>query len=61
MLGHPADRRVDVARLELEAVSDAPGSIRGDYSLSNRENAVHASDSLESAEREIAIFFPGLG
>jgi nucleoside-diphosphate kinase len=38
----------------------APGSIRGDYSLSNRENLVHGSDSPESAEREIAIFFPGL-
>lgn len=38
----------------------APGSIRGDLSLSNRENLVHGSDSLESAEREIAIWFPGL-
>ena len=39
----------------------APGSIRGDWSLSNRENLVHASDSPESAEREISIFFPQLG
>ena len=38
----------------------APGSIRGDLSLSNRENLVHASDSLESAQREIGIFFPAL-
>jgi nucleoside-diphosphate kinase len=38
----------------------APGSIRGDLSLSNRENLVHASDSAESAAREIAIFFPNL-
>ena len=37
----------------------APGTIRGDYSLSNRENLVHGSDSPESAEREIAIWFPG--
>ena len=36
------------------------GTIRGDFSLSNRENLVHASDSLESAAREIAIFFPAL-
>jgi len=36
------------------------GTIRGDYSLSNRENLVHASDSPESAEREIKIWFPGL-
>jgi nucleoside-diphosphate kinase len=34
------------------------GTIRGDYSLSNRENLVHASDSPESAEREIALWFP---
>jgi nucleoside-diphosphate kinase len=39
----------------------APGTIRGDYSLSNRENLVHGSDSWESAEREIGIWFPDLG
>jgi nucleoside-diphosphate kinase len=39
----------------------APGTIRGDHSLSNRENLVHGSDSPESAEREIAIWFPDLG
>lgn len=38
----------------------APGSIRGDYSLSNRENVVHASDSPQSAQREIALWFPEL-
>ena len=38
----------------------APGTIRGDYSLSNRENLVHGSDSPESAEREIGIWFPTL-
>jgi nucleoside-diphosphate kinase len=38
----------------------AAGTIRGDLSLSNRENLVHASDSPESAAREIEIFFPGL-
>jgi nucleoside-diphosphate kinase len=38
----------------------APGTIRGDFSLSNRENLVHASDSLESAAREIALWFPEL-
>jgi nucleoside-diphosphate kinase len=37
-----------------------PGTIRGDLSLSNRENLVHASDSLESAAREIALWFPDL-
>jgi nucleoside-diphosphate kinase len=38
----------------------APGTIRGDYSLSNRENLVHGSDSPESADREIKIWFPDL-
>ena len=39
----------------------AAGTIRGDLSLSNRENLVHASDSTDSAKREIAIWFPELG
>ncbi|MEV0650207.1 nucleoside-diphosphate kinase [Phytomonospora sp. NPDC050363] len=34
-----------------------PGTIRGDLSLSNRENLIHASDSPESAKREIALWF----
>lgn len=38
-----------------------PGSIRGDWALSNRENLVHGSDSPESATREIGLWFPGLG
>ena len=38
----------------------APGTIRGDFGTELTENLVHGSDSLESAEREIAIFFPGL-
>ena len=38
----------------------APGTIRGDLSLSNRENLVHGSDSAESAERELGIWFPDL-
>jgi nucleoside-diphosphate kinase len=37
-----------------------PGTIRGDLSLSNRENIVHASDSADSAVREIALWFPDL-
>ncbi|HEX5739927.1 MAG TPA: nucleoside-diphosphate kinase [Pilimelia sp.] len=37
----------------------AAGTIRGDLALSNRENLVHASDSVASAEREIALWFPG--
>jgi len=38
----------------------APGTVRGDYSLSNQENLIHASDSPESAAREIALWFPEL-
>jgi len=40
-------------------VNAAPGTIRGDYaSAMEPDNIVHASDSHESAQREIAIFFP---
>ena len=38
----------------------APGTIRGDLSASFTENLIHGSDSLESAQREIGIFFPNL-
>jgi nucleoside-diphosphate kinase len=38
-----------------------PGTIRGDFATITRENLIHASDSETSAEREIKIFFPGLG
>lgn len=34
-----------------------PGTIRGDFAFDETENLVHASDSLESAEREIKIWF----
>jgi nucleoside-diphosphate kinase len=36
----------------------APGTIRGDLSLSMPDNLVHGSDSPESAEREVALWFP---
>ncbi len=35
----------------------APGTIRGDFSMSGQENIVHASDSLETAEVELKRFF----
>jgi len=34
-----------------------PGTIRGDFSYSTTENIIHGSDSLESADREINIWF----
>ena len=36
----------------------APGSIRGDYALVGLRNLVHASDALETAASEIALWFP---
>jgi len=38
----------------------AQGTIRGDYGLITTENLVHGSDSPESAERELKLFFPDL-
>lgn len=38
----------------------APGTIRGDLAIEMTENLIHGSDSPESAEREIALFFPEL-
>jgi nucleoside-diphosphate kinase len=49
-----AARQIIGATNGLEA---APGSIRGDYAIETRRNLVHGSDSPESAEREIAIYF----
>ncbi|MBL1066519.1 nucleoside-diphosphate kinase [Streptomyces sp. 7-21] len=42
-----------------DPVTAAPGSIRGDFGTVVRENLIHASDSEESAARELDIFFPG--
>lgn len=39
-------------------VESAPGTIRGDLAIETGENLIHGSDSPESAEREIKIFFP---
>ncbi|MEZ6187004.1 MAG: nucleoside-diphosphate kinase [Planctomycetota bacterium] len=35
-----------------------PGTIRGDFGISNQYNLVHGSDSPEAAERELGLFFP---
>lgn len=37
-----------------------PGTIRADFALDTQYNLVHGSDSPESAQREIALWFPGL-
>nr|WP_312856619.1 nucleoside-diphosphate kinase [Phytoactinopolyspora halotolerans] len=58
------DQAIDVVR-QMNGATDsrtaAPGTIRGDLSLSKSENLVHASDSPDSAKRELAIWFPHLG
>jgi len=38
----------------------APGTLRGDFGIVTTENLVHGSDSPESAERELKLFFPDL-
>ncbi|MFE6835688.1 nucleoside-diphosphate kinase [Streptomyces sp. NPDC057705] len=43
-----------------DPIAAAPGSIRGDFGTVTRENLIHASDSEESAERELKLFFPAL-
>ncbi len=57
------ERAVGAVRLlngSTDSAVAAPGTIRGDLSLSNSRNLVHASDSPTSAAREIALWFPGL-
>ena len=49
-----AGRQIIGATDPLQA---APGSIRADFATEMRRNLVHGSDSAESAEREIAIYF----
>jgi nucleoside-diphosphate kinase len=57
------DEAVEVVRGLLGTTDGrkaAPGTVRGDFSLSNRENLTHGSDSPESAAREIKLWFPDL-
>lgn len=51
---------VEIARKMMGATFGfraEPGTIRGDYAVSNRFNLIHGSDSSAAAEREIATFF----
>ena len=59
----PADNTFSLVRKLVGAtkVDDAePGTIRGDFATTTTENLVHASDSHESAAREIDLWFPAL-
>ena len=52
---------IATARRTIGATNSAeadPGSLRGGYALAMPDNLVHGSDSPESAEREIALWFP---
>jgi len=51
---------ISTARLMMGATNpkeSAPGTIRGDFAVTVGKNIIHGSDSLESAEREIGLFF----
>lgn len=51
---------VDAVRKTMGATNPGkaePGTIRGDLGLEMGRNLIHGSDSLESADREIALFF----
>ena len=51
---------VETVRLMVGATNArkaAPGTIRGDFSMSGEQNVIHASDSIESAQAEIERFF----
>jgi nucleoside-diphosphate kinase len=53
---------ISTARSTIGATNPAeatPGSIRGDFALAMPNNLVHGSDSPESAERELALWFGG--
>ena len=42
---------------ETDPLESTPGSIRGDYCLEKGRNMIHASDAVEAAEKEIALWF----
>jgi nucleoside-diphosphate kinase len=51
---------IDVVRQTMgqtDPAKAAPGTIRGDLAMDIQDNLVHGSDSLESAKREIDLFF----
>ena len=55
--GENAIENVRVIMGATDPLDATPGSIRGAYATSVTHNLVHGSDSAESAEREIALFF----
>lgn len=60
----PGDDTWEVVRTLIGPTDPAtapPGTIRGDFGLQVTENLIHGSDSRQSAQREIDLFFPSLG
>ncbi len=55
--GEGAVKKVRTLMGATNPAEAAPGTIRGDFGLIMDENVIHGSDSVESAEREIGIFF----
>lgn len=54
------DRAIELSRAligKTDPAEAAPGTIRGDYGVHSNRNVIHGSDSVASAEREIAIYF----
>ncbi|KAF8977091.1 Nucleoside diphosphate kinase 1 [Entomortierella lignicola] len=43
---------------ETNPLASLPGTIRGDYAIDVGRNICHGSDSVENAEKEIALWFP---
>jgi nucleoside-diphosphate kinase len=58
--GHRAVEAVRTLMGVTDPVGSTPGSIRGDFALEIGQNLVHGSDSVESAAREVSLFFPAL-
>src|SRR3954466_1052486 len=59
-LGLEGEGAIATARSTIGATNPAdatPGSIRGDFALAMPNNLVHGSDSSESAERELGLWF----
>jgi nucleoside-diphosphate kinase len=57
------ERAVEVVRTLMGAtdpIKAGPGSLRGDYATEIGQNLVHGSDAVESAKREVGLFFPNL-
>jgi len=57
ILGENAIENVRVIMGATDPLDATPGSIRGAYATSVTRNLVHGSDSPESADREISLFF----